>query len=321
MKPSTAVLLAALCLPALLRAHEGHDHAPVPGETDAGLGGPIVLSEPTRRNLGLQTHEAELAEIRPALTVPARLTVVPERNARITGAVDGRVTRLDVKLGQNVKRGQVLAEILPLAIGTRPLELTAPLDGVVLRINAAPGQGFKPEDVLLEVADLSSLLAEGLLSQTPELLKFELGQPGRVVLDAGPAVEGRIDRIDPSANAETNTLRAYVLVPNPDGKLRVNLTGKLVLSYGEAQMATIIPARAVLGDLGRSFVFVETEPGTYERREVVTGIRAGERIEIIDGVVPGEVVVTLGNYQLQFIPPAKKAAEPVKSAPAPAPAK
>lgn len=64
-----------------------------------------------------------------------------------------------------------------------------------------------------------------------------------------------------------------------------------------------MPRRAVLGSLGKLFVFVETEPGKYERREVVTGLKSGDRIEIVEGILPGDRVVTVGNYQLQYVVP------------------
>lgn len=314
----TTLLLSAATLPNL-RAHEGHDHGPVPGETVGALG-PLTLSEATVKNLGLQTIDAEITELRSALTVPARLTVPPEKHARITAVVDGRVTRIAVRLGQVVKKGETLVEVSPLAIGTKPLEITSPLDGTVLNIPFALGQGFKPEDVLIEVADLSELLAEGSLFQTPELLQFSVGQPATMRLDSLPEtkLEGKIDRIDPAANPETNTLRIYAAIANADGRLKVNLTGKLALGYGEAQTVLAVPARAVLGDLGNLFVFVEAKERTYERRAVTLGMRSGERVEILDGVVPGEKVVTLGNYQLQYMTatPAKKEMPKTEAKPA-----
>jgi multidrug efflux pump subunit AcrA (membrane-fusion protein) len=62
-----------------------------------------------------------------------------------------------------------------------------------------------------------------------------------------------------------------------------------------------VPRRAVLGSLGRLFVFVENDDGLYEKREVATGIRSGNLVEILEGVLPGEKVVTIGNYQLQYL--------------------
>jgi multidrug efflux pump subunit AcrA (membrane-fusion protein) len=61
-----------------------------------------------------------------------------------------------------------------------------------------------------------------------------------------------------------------------------------------------VPRRAVLGRLGAKFVYVQTEPLHFERREVVTGMVSGDRVEIVEGVLPGDVIVTNGHYQLQY---------------------
>jgi hypothetical protein len=73
----------------------------------------------------------------------------------------------------------------------------------------------------------------------------------------------------------------------------------VLVAIGEAQEALAVPDRAVLGDVGNLFVFVR-DGNTFERRNVVLGIRSGEMIEITEGVLPGEQVVTQGHYQLQF---------------------
>jgi hypothetical protein len=64
-----------------------------------------------------------------------------------------------------------------------------------------------------------------------------------------------------------------------------------------------IPHSAVLGENGNFFAFVQTdEKGlTYERRSVITGIKDDQNVEIIEGILPTEKVVTLGNYQLQYV--------------------
>ena len=62
-----------------------------------------------------------------------------------------------------------------------------------------------------------------------------------------------------------------------------------------------VPRRAILGSLGNLFVFVESSDGVFEKREIVAGIRSGDLVEIIEGVLPEDHVVTVGNYQLQFL--------------------
>ena len=83
------------------------------------------------------------------------------------------------------------------------------------------------------------------------------------------------------------------------------MQAKLSVHVGEQSMALVVPQRAVLGELGNYFVYVREDDHFY-RRDVTLGEKYGALREIIDGVLPDEQVVTLGNYQLQFITPPKE---------------
>ena len=90
-----------------------------------------------------------------------------------------------------------------------------------------------------------------------------------------------------------------MLLDNPELQLRPNMQASVSIAIGEAQEVLAVPQRAVLGDLGNLFVFVR-DGNTFERRNVVVGMKAGDQVEIVEGVLPGDNVVTEGNYQLQF---------------------
>jgi multidrug efflux pump subunit AcrA (membrane-fusion protein) len=74
----------------------------------------------------------------------------------------------------------------------------------------------------------------------------------------------------------------------------------MLVETGTSQTVVAVPRRAVLGRLGAKFVYVQTEPLHFERHEVVTGLVSGDRVEIVEGVLPGDIVVTNGHYQLQY---------------------
>jgi hypothetical protein len=66
----------------------------------------------------------------------------------------------------------------------------------------------------------------------------------------------------------------------------------------------------LLGDAGNFFAFVQADDKglSYERRPVVVGMKDDRFAEIIEGIFPGDKVVTLGNYQLQYVIPKAPAA-------------
>ena len=55
-----------------------------------------------------------------------------------------------------------------------------------------------------------------------------------------------------------------------------------------------IPESAVIDTGMRKVVYVETEPGVYEGREVVLGPRSGDRFGVLDGLAPGEKIAAAG---------------------------
>lgn len=302
-KPLPRITFALLVLAAwasLLSAHEGHDHGPKIG--DAAVVGPVVLTNLARQNLGVQIVEADIVSLQHTTTLLARVQVIPERTARISSRVEGQVTGVHVRIGQSVMKGDALVTIQPLTIDTPSLVLKAPLGGVVMVQNAMIGLPFTPETVLVELADLNQVHVRGVAYENADLSAVREGTPVSVQLDflGGKLLAGSVERIAPALDPETRTFEIYALVENPELLLKPNLQGSMYVGIGEESMGISVPSRAVLGGIGNLFVFVETEPNTFERRPVSIGIRLAEQVEILEGVLPGDKVVVRGNYQLQF---------------------
>jgi cobalt-zinc-cadmium efflux system membrane fusion protein len=294
------ILLAFLLSLSSLIAGPGHDHGPVMGAS--AVTGPVALSEAQRKNLGLETAEASIVELGPTVEIPATLVVPPEKHGLVSAPFAGRVLEVLVKIGQQVQAGEPVARVAPLAVGSPPQTLVSPVSGHVIRQNAMPGFAFNPETSLVEVGDDSELLAQGVIFQSPELNRIRMGASATMILDVFPGEEfpGILQRLDTGHAADEPGFHLYAAIPNPGHRLRPNFRGHLRIALGETQPVVAVPRRAVLGALGKLFAFVE-EDGHYEKREVVTGLRSGALIEIVEGILPGEKVVTVGNYQLQYL--------------------
>jgi len=299
----TIVMIWCLAVAAMtLRAGPGHDHPDEPGSGGATADGPVVLTATQAANLQLETVEAEITEMAPTLEVPAVFVLPPERHARITAPFAGRVTELLAKLGEQVEKGQPLLRVAPLAVGSPPQEIRAPLEGVVFEQDAVIGLPFTPETTLMQTGDYRELLARGSFYQSPELTRVAAGQKAVLLLDVFPGerFEGSVQRVDPGHSEGSPFFHIYALVPNPGDKLHPNYRGRMLIETGAPETVVAVPRRAVLGQLGAKFVFVQTEPLHFERRDVVTGLAGGDRVEMVEGVLPGDIVVTNGHYQLQY---------------------
>lgn len=295
-------------------AHEGHNKAP--GEAGAGpLTGPVTLTPEAEKNLGLKVEAAELRTIEKTLTALGYVEVDPARVASLTSRISGRVTRLAVKEGDTVAKGDFLLEIESRQVGDPPprIEFKAPIGGTILDRHAFTGDSVEPDNHLLKVVDLSSLyvvarIYEGQIAQVRNGLKVRIRAEAYPEEVFAGVVEGHTAQLDP----ETRTLGVRVRVENPDRKLLPNMRATLSIVTAEADSVITVPLAAVLGEAGHLFVFVQDDkdPHTFVRTPVVVGQRDDRYVEIIEGVLPAANVVTLGNYQLQYVAPTPKKETP-----------
>ena len=288
-------------------AHEGHDKAPgEEGEVTAK--GPITITAEAKANLGLKVEEAELRTIEKTLTAIGAIEVIPTRSAIVSSRIAGRVASIAVVSGDKVQKGQTLVEVESRQIGNPPPRVTyqAPIDGVVTTVEAALGTPVEPDKNLIQVVDLSEVFAEGRIFEG-QVAAVKVGQKVRVYVESFPqdVFEGTVDVVSGALDPESRTLRVWARLKNPDGKLRPNMRARLSIVTGQADSVVAVPHSALLGDAGNLFAFVEADDKglTYERRAVVVGMKDDRFAEIIEGIFPGDKVVTLGNYQLQYVTP------------------
>jgi len=146
-------------------------------------------------------------------------------------------------------------------------------------------------------------------------------RPGLAARISSPAIPGReyvgsVRSVDPTVNPVTRTARARIALTNADENLKpetfVDVAVELPLG-----MHLSVPAGAVIDTGERSYVYVESEPLTYVPRQVKVGLRAGDFVEVLEGVAAGESVATGANFLIDSESRFRAAAAiPGESAPA-----
>lgn len=296
-----------LALPLALVAGPGHDHGDEPGTSASPAAqGPVRLTQAMTRNLGLETAEVELRPLEKTFPALGHIEADPSTVAAVTSRIPGRVTRLGVHSGQSVAAGDFLLEVESRIVADPPprLSFEAPRAGVVLDLHAVVGDAVEPEKHLLTLADLSEVFAVARVYEG-QIAAVRPGQRVRVRPLAFPGVtfDGEAVRTAASLDRDTGTLQVFVRIANPEQKLLPGMRTQLAFVTEESDAAVVVPRSALLGDGGDLFVFrqVMTGPFTYERVSVEIGLRDDRFIEIVDGLLPGDRVVTRGNYQLQYV--------------------
>jgi multidrug efflux pump subunit AcrA (membrane-fusion protein) len=74
----------------------------------------------------------------------------------------------------------------------------------------------------------------------------------------------------------------------------------LRLLLEETAPQTVIPVSAVIDDAGRPIVFVHTSGESFERRPVTLGVRQADVVQVLDGVKPGERIVSKGAHLVRL---------------------
>lgn len=191
--------------------------------------------------------------------------------------------------------GQIL-EIERTGRARRTVTLYAPISGTILNREVTQGQRIEPEMNLLNIADLSTVWVLASVYEY-ELPFVRQGQKATVTLPylPGKTIEGRVSFVYPVLDAATRTAQVRVEVPNPGLGLKPDMYGEVTLSADLGER-TSVAASAVMDTGARTIVFVDKGDGYFEPRDVKIGLRLQDDYEVLDGLKPGDKVLTSANF-------------------------
>ena len=176
----------------------------------------------------------------------------------------------------------------------------APISGKVLDINVAPGEYRNDTSApLMTIADLSTVWVS---SDVPEsgIRLIHIGDRMTITCLAypGETFSGRVARIADVVDPQTRTLKVYLDLANPQGRLRPEMF--CTISHArDVRSVPVLPVSAVIQEYGKSIVFIERGPGQYERREVTVGARSSDIVPVLHGVQVGDRVIVDGAVLLR----------------------
>jgi cobalt-zinc-cadmium efflux system membrane fusion protein len=125
---------------------------------------------------------------------------------------------------------------------------------------------------------------------------LRLGQSLEAVVDAlpGRVFEARITRLATSLDPRTRRLEICAELQAPDGALKPGMQASLRIALGEVRRAVGVPVGALLGGGAEVAVWLALGEDRIRLRRVRLGTRLGDEVEIIEGLKPGERIVTGG---------------------------
>lgn len=174
-------------------------------------------------------------------------------------------------------------------------DLKAPMDGAVRERHASVGEHRVPGQPVLTIVRTNPLR---MRLAVPERVSAALrqGQPVRVHVEGDARVHaGTLVRLGAAIDESNRTLPVEASVPNPAGALRPGTFASADIVVNEKDRALVVPAQALVTFAGVQKVFTVKDGKAHETR-VKVGRRAGDRVEIVDGLRAGDaLVVNPGN--------------------------
>ncbi len=198
---------------------------------------------------------------------------------------------------QLARADAILASVLKRLGGPAELTLSASIDGVVEAVNVRQGDIVAPHTPLVRLAKGDRLRVR--LGVEPEdIPRVHIGQSAEVTpVQGGAPVMAKTVQVYRQVDPKTRLAEVVVSLPAAPGLLPgAVVRGDIILHARPAVLA--VPRSAVLSQGTRPYVFV-VDKGRAWRRWITVGEEDGRYTEIVRGLSPKDVVVTIGNYELK----------------------
>ena len=253
---------------------------------------------PIEKTPDVQKAQAELVQARQGFERAQELNkrqLVPKQTLDdAETALRSKQASYDAAL-QNAKnlRADIDATEAAMKLADRQLRDTAiraPFDGYIQKRLISLGEYVKVQTPVMGVVRIDPLK---VTAEIPEKMApwIKLGQPVQLHVDAYPEkpIEGKISRISPAVSTSTRAFPFEALVPNNGALLKPGTFARVHIATTRIDDVMTLAYSAIQYRYGVNRVFV-VSGGKLAARELKVGERLGERIEILDGVKPGEQV-------------------------------
>lgn len=291
----------------------------------APTAGTVLLTEQGAKNLGLDSETVEESDFETTTFALGRTEAAPEKRSVLSSRISGRVIENRLLMGAYVQKGDKLILVESRQPGDPPpsVWLTAPADGTVISVNSKLGAPVEPTETLAEFADLSTIY---LIVTLPQAIagKITQGTQAKVRFPILPGKEytatllkfaacpcpdpacalgqDTSTRSEDQEDANLNTAGVIFTLQNPDNHLRRGMNAECSIIMEKRENVLSVARDAIQGSPSNRHVYVKhpTIPHAFDRVSVQTGMTSRDRVEILDGLFPGDEVITRGSYSLGF---------------------
>jgi len=178
-------------------------------------------------------------------------------------------------------------------------QIVTPISGVIIDWDIVQGQVVGSDTSVYTVADLS----RPWIIATVNIKDIGRVRPGQQAIvrtrKSGVVLTGTVDWVADIVDEKTRTQQIRIEVEDTAGRLKPGMFVTASVFAETKPDVLVIPVSAVLRQKQNTIVFVDAGGGKFDRREIRTGLRDAKLIEVTDGLVEGDSVVTSGSFTLK----------------------
>ena len=224
--------------------------------------------------------------------------VVSKTQTSIYPDTSGKVSRLLKKVGDSVRRGEVVAYVDPSRPGSAyaASPVTATVSGTIIQLPCNVGDTIGTSSALAVIGSLDDLEIKVKVSEKySAYLKNDLSAYVSLVSAPGESYTAHITSVSPVVDSSNRTQEVSLVLDRQDGRIRPGMFAQVRLVVLEARDALVVPLAAIRSYNDESAVFVVAADNTALRKIVQTGLSNDNDIQITAGLAAGERVITAGS--------------------------
>ena len=214
----------------------------------------------------------------------------------------GKLVRMHVNLGSQVKKGQVIAEVDPSTPGV-PYELSpvlAPLSGAITSQPLQPGTTVATSTAVAVIGSIDDLQITVHIPERHASL-LHTGMKADVTVEAYPGVNfpATVVRISPVVDSVSRTKELQLTFDTKDDRVNAGMFAKVRLYTTQKDDVIVVPETAIMTALGKQYVFVMNSEGNKAvQRNITTGMSVDGLVEVVSGINEGDRIIIEGMHLL-----------------------
>lgn len=190
------------------------------------------------------------------------------------------------------------------------------------------GDLAKPDVALMKIVNLDHVRTVVHIVEK-DYEEVKVGQEAAITVDTFPdrIFSGRVKHKAPVLDPQTRTAAVHIEIPNQEFALKPGMHSRVQIVFEHRPKTKVLPIASLTrrkDGPGSAVFIIGGNPPMTQRRNIEVGISDGELVEILSGINPDDLVITLGNRMVdegQAVTPVEVPMDQILQAPTPLPQK